>query len=333
MTRYLTPSKVAVLGLVTVYTDAAVPSNALIPILSFIIAQVLPQSASQCDSHLPSATPRLALSISDFEHLTTPFDTTVPGRNLYDKFLDRLWAVTSLHDLHAFFRGLTSLLPKSPARNRRSAPPVDDDKDNDKPTHKIPLTRTSPVGIFVRRAALEFTRLQFDDTVKLWLAYVKFRAPSETAWRKKNAGAGASDTVSAGLSFDANFAELGLEPDSPLVHVVYPDLHAPQNSRMELSTDDMERLLDFQLEKLQSKSFSSCMCSFVIYVLWFINGLVVVYTVRSMYGPVIYVLLSFLPMLCGPFIFCCPLSCLVVYTVLLVYILVWCFCLVLFGLS
>jgi anaphase-promoting complex subunit 5 len=244
MSRYLTPSKIGVLGLVSLYTDAAVPSSAIIPILSFITSQVLPQSAAQCDSHLPPRTPSLALSVSEFEEVTKGFDSTFPGRSLHDKFLEKLWGISGLHALHAFFQDLSSLLLKSGNQVQR------DVESEDQVTPKIPLSRTSPLGIFVRRAQLEFTRLQFDDTVKLWVAFMKFRAPSEANWRKKNPAAAAA-------SFDSNFAELGLGPDADLVNVVYPDLQSEQDNGLELSTDDMERLLDFQLEKLQSRSCSS----------------------------------------------------------------------------
>jgi anaphase-promoting complex subunit 5 len=239
MSRYLTPSKIGVLALVVLCTDATIPSGAIIPILSFITSQVIPQSTSHCDTHLPARTPSLALSIADFEAVTKGLESIVNGRSLYDKLLERLWSIDGLHALHEFMRDLTGILQNigSPQHIEGESPAKG----------KILLSRTSPLGIFVRRAQLEFTRLQFDDTVKLWVAFMKFRAPSEVSWRKKNPAA-------AVASFDSNLAELGLEPDAELVDVVYPGLFMNGENHLELSTDDMERLLDFQLEKLQSRS-------------------------------------------------------------------------------
>jgi anaphase-promoting complex subunit 5 len=236
MSRYLTPSKIGLLVLVAIYTDSAVPSNGIVPILSFVTSRTVPRSVADCDGHLPPSSPSLSLTISDFEVVLKGLQSTVPGRTLHDKFLERLWAVNSLHSLHEFFRNLKNMVAQTVPTAENAAL-----KD------KILLARTSPLGVFVRRAQLEFTRLQFDDTVKLWTNFMRFRQPSEGTWRKRN-------SMAPLLSFDENFADLEVDPRAELVTAVYPRLGEDNKAGMELSTEEMERLLEFQIEKLQSMS-------------------------------------------------------------------------------
>jgi len=240
MSRYLTPSKIGLLVLVALYTDSSVPRNGIVPILSFVTSRTVPRSVTDCDGHTSPSSPSLSLSIADFESTLKGLESTVPGRTLNDKFLEKLWAINSLHSLHEFFRNLKNIVAQ--------AIPVA--AEDGAPKHKILLARTSPLGIFVRRAQLEFTRLQFDDTVKLWTNFMCFRQPSEGMWRKRN-------SMAPLLSFDENFADLELHPQAKLVAAVYPSLGEDNDSAMELSTEEMERLLEFQIEKLQSM-FDSC---------------------------------------------------------------------------
>ena len=237
MIRYLTPSKIGLLVLIALYTEAMVPDDAIIPILTFITSRLIPQSVSVTDTSNDSTSP--SLLISDFEKVTRGFETTIPGRTLHDAFLRRIWAISSLHALHNFFRNLSRILTK-PRPQLLLEPPPDD---------KILISRVSPLGVFVRRAQLEFVRLQFDDSVKLWISFIKFREASEPLWRKKRPSIGV-------FGLDSNLADLDLGPDSDLLHVVYPTFNHGREYEPELSTEEMEKLLDFQLEKLQRTSCS-----------------------------------------------------------------------------
>jgi anaphase-promoting complex subunit 5 len=239
MIRYLTPSKIGLLVLIVLYIDEIVPNDAIIPILSFITCRLIPQPASKLDSASQAADP--VLSMSDFEDLTKGFMATMPGRTLHDAFLRKLWAMNSLHALHDFFQDLTKILTKN-----RTQPLVE--AQNDKaPKGKILLSRVSPLGVFIRRAQLEFTRLQFDDSVRLWVSFTKFRNVSEPLWRKRRPSVGSS-------TIDSNLADLSLGTDAPLANIVYPSLQDNTEYEPQLSTEEMERLLDFQLEKLQRTS-------------------------------------------------------------------------------
>jgi anaphase-promoting complex subunit 5 len=241
MSRYLTPSKIALLALIRLYLDGTVPSSGIIPILSFLTAQLIPQSTAQDDRQAPLSIKSLSLSISDFETVTKPFEVArgMPGRFLYDALLDRLWSIDHLHALHAFFRELSAMLV-DPHSTKNVA-----EEAEEKPL--MLLSRVSPLGIFVRRAQLEFTRLQFDDTVKLWVSYVQFRTPSEAAWRKRNPGARTN-------AFGSTLGMWDIGGNQSLEAIMYPSLRDGDSDGMELSTEDMERLFDFQLERLQSGS-------------------------------------------------------------------------------
>jgi hypothetical protein len=72
-------------------------------------------------------------------------------------------------------------------------------------------------------------------------------------WRRKNPHA-------ADLSFDENFKALDIGPESNLVEAVYPDLRTAGTDALDMSTEEMERLLEFQIEKLQSKIDNMLLC-------------------------------------------------------------------------
>lgn len=241
MSRYLTPPKIGLLALVLLYLDLNNPSHlhaATIPILSFITSHIIP-SASAHTSNDPfvSGSNRLAISIEDFEHLLRKYEARHPGRTLWDAFLKLIWSIDNFDALHKFFDYLRDGVARTKDETLEDA-----ENGIVRPTDKITLSRASPLGAFVRRCSLEFTRLQFDDASKLWVAWVAFRAPTDTEYLKKNPAAS---------SFDSSISEDDPENQAKLLQIVYdPSRNASQNDLM-LSTDDIERLLGFQVERLQ----------------------------------------------------------------------------------
>jgi anaphase-promoting complex subunit 5 len=152
--------------------------------------------------------------------------------------LRKLWAINSIDALHAFFQELNNYLARSPDQVRSNSPePV-------RPPGRVILTRVSPLGIFIRRAQLEFTRIQFHDTVQLWIAFLKFRSPTEAAWRKRN--------PNAAISLDGSFSSL--EPD--VIRQACYGFHLDDDGEDAVnSSEDIERILEFQLDRLQSMTF------------------------------------------------------------------------------
>ncbi|KAK2758075.1 anaphase promoting complex subunit 5 [Arachnomyces sp. PD_36] len=238
MTRYLTPSKVALLCLVSVYADGVVPNSATVPILSFLVSHILPPNSSK-SLHETSTRP---ITIQDFEEATISLPSSIPGRTVWDLLLRKIWSIDCCDSLELFFTDISAILTKTREellwdRDNGIAPEVGGE---------MKFSRSSPLGAFVRRAQLEFTRLQFHDAVALWRHFVKYRMSTFKAWAKRNPSADAQAAV------DVNLMELGIDLTSPLGRVVYGDLEG-EGAEEEgfVSTRDVERLLEFQVGEMQ----------------------------------------------------------------------------------
>lgn len=242
MARYMTSSKVALLALTAVYTDSAVPAAAAIPILSFLVSYTLPvppQSAELSNASLQN----YVIDVELLQHTTASHSSGIPGRTVWDLVLKKLWALESLDALHAFFEQFSLVVKKNPSDDGAHGA-------DDRPRHKqILLSRTSPLGIFVRRAQLEFSRLQFHDTVILWQNFVAYRSSTAPQWRRRN--------PSAHMNLDIN-----LNADRSSSKPIFLALKAGVGERMivesgDYSTDDVEKLLEIQVNQMQSGSFHS----------------------------------------------------------------------------
>lgn len=246
MARYLTPAKIGLLALIELYADEAVPPDAILPVLSFITSHLTdaaphPSAAPSPPWHKAAHATSLLLSIHAFEDVLAahPVLLGMPGRRLWDVFLQKLWSVDSLDELHAFFARLKLVL-------RPAGAPRDDGEVEG----GIRLAGTSVFGIFVRRCRLEFERLRFHDSAELWKGFVRYRQPTEAYLRKRN-------PAFERLRFD-NVSLLGEREDpafEALTAAVYGDsLTGNSAAAVPMSTDDMEGLLEFQVEQMQSTS-------------------------------------------------------------------------------
>lgn len=257
MARYLTPAKIGLLALVELYTEEAVPGVAVLPVLSFITSHLMdhdstdPLSSQEARWTKAERTVGLVITIKDFEKLLGSYPSLLgmPGRRLWDQFLVKLWDMNSLDALNDFFDRITDLLARTKGENRR-----DGEDDPDEVDSKIRLSRNSPFGAFIRRSRLEYQRLRFHDCTELWKAFVRYRQPTAHYLRRKNPNFGR-------LSFD-NVLLLGEQEDwdpasvSALAAVAYGDmLTGDESSTIPVSTDDVESLLEFQIEQMQSKEY------------------------------------------------------------------------------
>ena len=232
MSRYLTPSKIGLLALISLYTESVVPSVATIPILSFIVSHVLPTNATNQES---------ITTVDGLQKVTITHASGIPGRTIWDLLLKKLWEVSSFDALHAFFDTLSSILVKTREELQNDA------EDGISPAStRLLLSRTSPLGTFVRRAKVEFTRLQFHDGVMLWKHFVIYREPTLPMWRKRNPQAGKP-------SFDTNLQELELGSDHPLARIIYSDVGDGRSPESDASLDEVEKLLEQQVAQMQSK--------------------------------------------------------------------------------
>ena len=231
MSRYMTPSKIGLLALISLYTESVVPSVSTVPVLSFIVSHVLPINAAHQG---------LVMTIDGLQKATITHASGIPGRTIWDLLLKKLWEINSLDALHAFFDALSSVLVKTREELQSDA----EDGITSVSAHLL-LSRASPLGTFVRRAQVEFTRLQFHDGVVLWKHFVVYREPTLPMWKKRNPQAGKQ-------SFDLNVQELEFGSHHPLAKIIYSDVGNDRSPEAKTSLDEVKKLLEQQVEQMQS---------------------------------------------------------------------------------
>jgi anaphase-promoting complex subunit 5 len=171
----------------------------------------------------------------------------MPGRRLWDQFLTKLWDINSLDALNDFFENLQLMLAKTKDELRMLS-----EQGSPEPEEGIKIARNSPFGAFIRRSRLECQRLRFHDFAELWKDFVRYRQPTAHYQRRKNPNFGR-------LSFDSVLLlgeTEGWEADSvsALASVAYGDmLTGDQSGTIPVTTDDVELLLEFQIEQMQSE--------------------------------------------------------------------------------
>ncbi|KAJ5040424.1 uncharacterized protein L3040_006080 [Drepanopeziza brunnea f. sp. 'multigermtubi'] len=245
MTRFLTPSKIGLLALIELYTDAVVPNASTIPILSFIINQLLPSSLkNQPQSQIKLETLPFLLDLKSFETLLSAHPAAgIPGRSLWDHFLRKLWEIDSLDAVNQFFTKRKNLLAKTREEVR-----LDDELGIPPPSEDmILLSRTSPLGSFVRRSKVEYERLRFSDVLALWVAFTKWREDSRAYWAKKNGGLG---RWAGDRALEEGEEDWGTDATEMLELIAYGGLSVEGDDGT-TSTDDIEKLLEFQVEQMQ----------------------------------------------------------------------------------
>jgi len=238
MSRYLTPTKIGLLAAVSLYAECVVPTAAIIPVLSFLVSYLMPPNGLSSGLELSDTRDNTAISIENLQRATIKHASGIPGRTLWDLLLKKLWEINSFDAMHIFFDSLSLLLLK-PQEERQSDGDFQD-------TRRMQFSRTSPFGTFIRRAQLEFTRLQLHDVITLWKDFVTYRSTTLSTWRRRNPGAGK-------LSFDTNLTDGQLGKNEQLFAILYGDLKDEGHDGTTTSTDDLEKLLEFQRDRMQSE--------------------------------------------------------------------------------
>ncbi|KAL2831245.1 anaphase-promoting complex subunit 5-domain-containing protein [Aspergillus cavernicola] len=236
MSRYLTPSKIALLCLVHIYSEGIVPNSSAVHVLSSAVAYLSPAGDALSSE---SWTRQHSVSMKDLEEALITHPSSIPGRSIWDLFLRKIWSIDSCDALEVFFTEISTILAKTREEQIRER-----DVGLAPESGCMHLSRCSPLGAFVRRAQLEFTRLQFHDSVELWKGFVKYRLPTYWVWARKNP----SDEQAP---VDINLLELGLDTTSHLAQVAYGNVEDDEEDDRYLSTKEVERLLEFQIGELQ----------------------------------------------------------------------------------
>ncbi|KAI0020659.1 anaphase-promoting complex protein [Xylariomycetidae sp. FL0641] len=252
MSRFLNPAKIGLLALIELYTNKTVPTSAIVDILSFITSHIIDSDVSSSSAAdggrwtRAESTVSLVISIADFEKALTVHTAAsgMPGRSLWYVFLDKLWKIDSLDALHKFFAQHSALLAKTKEETRR-----DTELGIPAPGPEvILLSRNSPFGAFVRRSQLEFTRLRFHDAFELWKDFVRYRQTTAAYYRKKTPSFQRLSFDNVLLTGESDWGQ-GVED---IASVAYGDmLRADSNSTLPVSTDDIEKLLEFQIDQMQ----------------------------------------------------------------------------------
>lgn len=237
MSRYLTPSKLGLLALISLYTDSFIHSAATIPILSFLVSYLLPIDANASHSTPREANRNFTISIDALQQVTITHSSAIPGRTVWDLLLNKLWEINSFDALHCFFDNLSMILEK-PHEDQNA-----EDLVSPNPTRTF-LARSSPLGAFVRRCQLEFTRLQFHDGVSLWKKFIAYRNPTLALWRRRHPGVSAS--------IDVYLQENHVKAEESVRSVVYGDFYRRTRQDGNISTEDAEKLLEYQVDQMQS---------------------------------------------------------------------------------
>ncbi|KAK5163336.1 APC5 protein [Saxophila tyrrhenica] len=171
MPRYLTPTKICLLVLVELYASDEIPATARLDVLSFIASHINPPSEYDQFS-LEDRAQVSSNDITSFSSILSQWPSKIPGRSLYDRFLNDAWTLHDLDALHVFFERVNNVVaPEHPERPEVAAKSI---------------SRASPLGQFIRRCCVEFTRLQFSDSQALCAALATYRAPSYQKWATRN---------------------------------------------------------------------------------------------------------------------------------------------------
>lgn len=253
MSRYLTPSKIGLLILIELYVESNISSSA-ISIVSFILSHLLshtpkphsPESISywQFFSHtLP-----LTLDLKSFELLLAfhPASSSFQCATLWDYFQKKLWDIDSLDALHVFFSRRTNLLARTHEEikkdNEMGIPLPSEDM--------ILLSRTSPLGSFIRKSSIEFERLKFCDSVALWTAFNRWRYGDKYDHTINKEG---FPKWVGNMVLNEQEKHKGKYSVEKLGLIVHSSMELHDTSESYVSTDDVGKLLEFQVEKMQSK--------------------------------------------------------------------------------
>ncbi|RMY67274.1 hypothetical protein D0863_07903 [Hortaea werneckii] len=216
MPRFLTPGKICLLALIDTYLSGETASKARLAVLDFIASQI--HAASRPGADVPVLADSLCHDAAEMLRPLSSWSSDKPGRTVYDVLLQRLWNIDTLDTLHVLFDGFSHLMSFVATSNhvRRG------------------LSRASPLGQFVRRCCVEFTRLQFTDFQALWHSFVIWRASTHEAWAHKNPN-------------DA--ARLA----APAEEALHEAIAAPvtDGRSASVSAEDSETILTFSIHQLQ----------------------------------------------------------------------------------
>ncbi|KAF3284434.1 anaphase promoting complex subunit 5 [Orbilia oligospora] len=241
--RYLTPGKLALLALISLYTENRIPSPSIIPVLTFVLQHLIANRGQLSTQNSP---PPAAIGLEALQKLTVQEPSAITGRTIYDLLLKKLWELNSYDALHDFVVNLESYLA-DPKQAEKTYIRSDGDRSF--------FTRNSVIGAFIRRATLEFSRMPFAEAIQLWQGFIAYREPTLPQWKKRNLSlAHSTGQINTVDTYNDKFLA-GLPIDHPLVRHLYgvvDDMKVQgEKAHGMVSVDDVEKLLEFQVDCMQ----------------------------------------------------------------------------------
>lgn len=171
MARYLTPAKICTLILVESYLQSREDPESDAKLLEVITEQLIESIGSSSigrEAYNKANTKTIPGPPEDASSFAAPLSSipsNFPGRTHYDDFVQIVWSVADLDQLHQLFdRVFAILTPENPEERK--------------------VTPASPIGHFIRRCNVEWTRLRFADSLALLNAYKAYIAVTWDSWAR-----------------------------------------------------------------------------------------------------------------------------------------------------
>ena len=237
MGRFLTPSKITLLVLAQIYCKGSVPFSGTAHVLHLLLSNVLldQKSLNETSTRINDE------SILDFEQALAGQASVVTGRSVWDVLLKDVWMIDCLDGLEWFI----GELPQSIAKSRDELLRDRDEGIQGEPSGRI--ISTSPLGLFIRRCALEWNKMQFQDTTALWMDLMAYRLPSKSSYTRKNPG--------PSNAFDSNLTDFDLDDgiSHALASITFRTMIMDTDQdRKRLVNYDSDKLMEFQISEMQS---------------------------------------------------------------------------------
>ncbi|KAL9055874.1 MAG: hypothetical protein Q9162_003300 [Coniocarpon cinnabarinum] len=229
MSHYLTPNKVCLLVLVTLYCEGHVPASATVPVLSFIISQQLPLDSSKTRARIPGLDRQSQRpdGLQPLKAVLEKLPCVRSDASLWEQYLITLQQVAHVDTLYDFFQSSRSLFAARTSPN---------------PPASIVITQTSLVGAFVRRSQLEFEKLNFQDVASLWQSYARFVSPFATLQICNDQDELQATDAACGCRISAVMQKVG---------DLGPSNQQDELDKVQISSHDAERILDAQHRRMQ----------------------------------------------------------------------------------
>nr|APB91646.1 putative anaphase-promoting complex protein [Knoxdaviesia proteae] len=180
-----------------------------------------------------------------------PARNWLPGRSLWDFFVDSLWVLDTNDALHEYFYRMLALV--MPTREE-----IHDLSNHGQPVPNVDevfmISRGTIIGGFVRRVCIEYLRLDFHVALGIWKAFVRYRQPTQSNLRRYDNMVGVDLRFDKILIDSVMAREWEIAEANALARVMYRRTvasDAGEQSKPMASLKTLEALIQFQIRKMQ----------------------------------------------------------------------------------